>query len=174
MSSVLEIIKTRRSVRKYKTDPVPRALIEKVIEAGTYAATGRGSNLLSSLQLLIKIFVKRSTKIKCEIFGRPDFDTFYGAPVILIVAANKANNTATYDGSLVLGNMMLEAHELGLGSCWIHRCKESMDSELYKDLFKKLGIVGDYEGVGHLALGYADGPLPKCAPRKEHWSYFVE
>lgn len=60
MSSVLEIIKTRRSVRKYKADPVSRALIEKVIEAGTYAATGRGSNLLSSLQLLIKIFVKRS------------------------------------------------------------------------------------------------------------------
>lgn len=112
--------------------------------------------------------------MNAEIFGRPGFDTFYGAPVILIVAANKANNTAIYDGALVLGNMMLESHELGLGSCWIHRCKEAMDSDLYKDLFKKLGIVGDYEGVGHLALGYADGPQPKCAPRKEHWSYFVE
>ena len=60
MSSVLEIIKTRRSVRKYKTDPVSRALIEKVIEAAPMLQLVGGSNLLSSLQLLIKIFVKRS------------------------------------------------------------------------------------------------------------------
>lgn len=174
MSSVLENIKTRRSVRKYKPDPVPRELIEKVIEAGTYAATGRGQQSPVIIAVTNKDLREKITKLNAEIFGRPGFDTFYGAPVILIVAANKANNTAIYDGALVLGNMMLEAHELGLGSCWIHRCKEAMDSELYKDLFKKLGIVGDYEGEGHLTLGYADGPQPKCAPRKEHWSYFVE
>ena len=174
MSSVLENIKTRRSVRKYKPDPVPRELIEQVLEAGTYAATGRGQQSPVIVAVTNKDLREKITKLNAEIFGRPGFDTFYGAPVILIVAANKANTTAIYDGALVLGNMMLEAHELGLGSCWIHRCKEAMDSELYKDLFKKLGIVGDYEGVGHLALGYADGPQPKCAPRKEHWSYFVE
>lgn len=174
MSSVLEIIKTRRSVRKFKADPVPRELIDKVIEAGTYAATGRGKQSPVIIAVTNKDLRLKITKLNAEIFGKPDFDTFYNAPVILIVAAEKSNNTAVYDGSLVLGNMMLEAHDLGLGSCWIHRCKESMESDLYKDLFKKLHIEGDYEGVGHLALGYADGNLPKCAPRKDNWSFFVE
>ena len=113
MSSVLENIKTRRSVRKYKPDPVPRELIEKVIEAGTYAATGRGQQSPVIIAVTNKDLREKITKLNEEIFGRPGFDTFYGAPVILIVAANKANNTAIYDGALVLGNMMLEAHELG-------------------------------------------------------------
>ncbi len=70
--------------------------------------------------------------------------------------------------------MMLEAHALGLGTCWIHRAKESMEHELYKDLFRSLGIEGEYVGVGHLALGYADCELPKAAPRKENFVYYVK
>lgn len=174
MSSVLENIKTRRSVRKFKSLPVPHEMTEKVIEAGTYAASGRGHQSPVIIAVTNKELRDKITKLNAQIFGKPDFDTFYGAPVILIVAANKANPTAVYDGSLVLGNMMLEAHDLGLGSCWIHRCKESMESDLYKEIFRKLHIEGDYEGVGHLALGYPDGPLPKCQPRKEHWSYFID
>ena len=84
------------------------------------------------------------------------FDPFYGAPAILIVLANKECRTAVYDGSLTMGNLMLAAHNFGLGSCWIHRAKEEFESEKGKAILKKLGINGEYEGIGHCALGYAD------------------
>ncbi|MDY5903818.1 MAG: nitroreductase family protein, partial [Succinivibrio sp.] len=71
-------------------------------------------------------------------------------------------------------NMMLAAHALGLGSCWIHRAKESMETPLYKDLFKSLGIEGDFEGIGHLALGYVSGDYPACPKRKENSVYYVK
>ncbi|MGN1281307.1 MAG: nitroreductase [Succinivibrio sp.] len=174
MTEILDVIRTRRSIRRFKTDAVPRELIEKVIEAGTYAATGRNSQSPVIIAVTNRELRDRISSLNAKIYGKPDFDTFYGAPVILIVAASKAANTYVYDGSLVLGNMMLEAHHQGLGSCWIHRCRESMSDPLYKEIFERLGIQGEYEGIGHLALGYTDGEYPKTLPRKENYSYFIE
>lgn len=174
MSEVLENIKTRRSIRKFKQDCVPQDLIDKVVEAGLYAASGRGQQSPVIVVITNKEMREKISKLNAEIFGRPGFDTFYGAPIYILVAANKANNTAVYDGSLVLGNMMLEAHDLGLGTCWIHRAKESMEYPLYKELFKSLGIEGDFEGVGHLSLGYIDGDNPKVIARKENRVFYVK
>ena len=95
------------------------------------------------------------------------FDPFYGAPVILIVLADKACNTYIYDGSLVMGNMMLAAHSLGLGSIWIHRAKEEFELPEWKQLLSDLGVSGEWEGIGHCAVGYADCDLPKAAERKD-------
>ena len=86
---------------------------------------------------------------------------------------DKARPTAIYDGSLVMANLMLEAHALGIGSCWIHRAKEEFESEEGKELLKSLGIEGDYEGIGHCVLGYVDGEYPKTPERKENWVYKI-
>ena len=102
-----------------------------------------------------------------------DFDPFYGAPVVLVVLADKSIPTYVYDGSLVMGNLMLEAHALGVDSCWIHRAKEEFESAEGKEILKSLGIEGDYEGIGHCILGYADGDEPQCQPRKDNWVYRV-
>ena len=93
---------------------------------------------------------------------------------MLIVLASKERPTYIYDGSLVMGNLMLEADALGIGSCWIHRAKEEFESEEGKEILRSLGIEGDYEGIGHCILGYADGPAPKAAPRKESYVYYAE
>ena len=102
------------------------------------------------------------------------FDSFYGAPVVLIVLANKDVPTYIYDGSLVMGNLMNAAESLGVASIWIHRAKEEFDSEFGKDLLKKLGVEGDFEGIGPCALGYAAEPAKDAAPRKENYVYYVE
>lgn len=81
--------------------------------------------------------------------------------------ADKSKKTYLNDGSLVLGNMMLEAHELGLASCWINRAKETFQREEWQEWLRTIGVNPEvYEGIGHLALGYADGPLPAPLPRK--------
>lgn len=73
-----------------------------------------------------------------------------------------------------MGNLMLVAHELGIGSCWIHRAKEEFESEEGKELLKSLGITGDYEGIGHCVLGYVDGEYPEIKDRREHTTFWVE
>ena len=79
-----------------------------------------------------------------------------------------------YDGSLVMGNMMLAAHTLGLGSIWIHRAKEEFEMTEYKQLLKKLGIEGEWEGIAHCAVGYTDGELPQAADRKDGRVFWIE
>ena len=94
-------------------------------------------------------------------------DPFYGAPAVLIVLASKEYPTYIYDGSLVMGNLMLAAHSLGVGSCWIHRAKETFELPEWKNWLSDGGLDGDYEGIGHCALGYVDGEYPAPIPRKE-------
>ena len=105
---------------------------------------------------------------------RSENDPFYGAPVVLIVLADKSVRTEVYDGSLVMGNLMLAADAKGIGSCWIHRAKEEFESEEGKALLKKLGIEGDYEGIGHCVLGYRADEKPVPAPRKENRVFWCE
>ena len=173
MSDVLETIKNRRSIRKYKSDMIPKDKLEKIIEAGTYAATGMGKQSPIIIAVTNKELRDKLSAMNAKIMG-VNSDPFYGAPVVLIVLADKSRPTYVYDGSLVMGNLMLEAEAQGIGSCWIHRAKEEFESEEGKEILKSLGIEGDYEGIGHCVLGYADGPAPKAAPRKDSYVYFAE
>ena len=173
MSDVLETIKSRRSIRKYKSDMVPQDKLEKIIEAGTYAATGMGKQSPIIVAVTNKELRDKLSAMNAKIMGT-NTDPFYGAPVVLIVLADKSRPTYLYDGSLVMGYLMLEAEAQGIGSCWIHRAKEEFESEEGKEILKSLGIEGDYEGIGHCVLGFADGPAPKAAPRKDSYVYYVK
>ena len=161
---VFEAIKTRRSIRRYKSDMVPDELLDKIIEAGLYAASGMNRQSTIILKITDKALRDELARMNAAGMGR-DSDPFYGAPAVLVVLASKDIPTYIYDGSLAMGNMMLEAHELGLGSCWIHRAKEEFSSAEGRALLEKLGVKGNYEGIGHLIVGYADGDYPAAPPR---------
>lgn len=164
---------TRRSVRKYKPDMVPQEKLDKILEAGTYAATGMGRQSPIILAVTDKAMRDRLSKMNAAIMG-VDSDPFYGAPVVLVVLADKNVPTYIYDGSLVMGNLMNAAHAEGIASCWIHRAKEEFNSPEGKQFLQDLGITGDYEGIGHCILGYADGDEPAAKPRKENYVYSVK
>ena len=170
---MLDKMKTRRSVRKFKPDMIPKEIIEKIVEAGTYAASGMNRQPGLIVAVTNKELRDKLSKMNADIMGA-NTDPFYGAPVVLIVLADKSAPTYLYDGSLVMGNLMLAAHELGIGSCWIHRAKEEFDSEEGKAILKELGIEGDYEGIGHCVLGYTDGEYPDVKPRKENMVFWAE
>ncbi len=126
MSEVLDKIKSRRSIRKYRSDMIPQDKLEKIIEAGTYAATGMGKQSPIIIAVTNKELRDKLSAMNAKIMGVDNMDPFYGAPVVLIVLADKSRPTCVYDGSLVMGNLMLEAEEQGIGSCWIHRAKEEL------------------------------------------------
>lgn len=173
MSDAMENLLTRRSIRSYKPDAVPKELLDKIIEAGTYAATGMGAQSPIIIAVTDKEVRDKLSRMNAAVMGSQE-DPFYGAPVVLIVLADKSRGTYLYDGSLVMGNLMLAAHALGIGSCWIHRAKEEFETPEGKEILKSLGIEGDYEGIGHCILGYADGPQPTAKPRKDSYVYYIE
>lgn len=174
MSELLEKIETRRSIRKYKSTMIPHDVIEKIIKAGTYAATGRNHQGCKIICVTNPELRNQLSEVNRQIGGWPeDFDPFYGAPVVLIVLADKNWPTHVYDGSLVMGNLMLAAHELGVGSCWIHRAKEEFEMEIGQQILKNLNIEGDWEGIGHCVLGYPDGDYPTAPERKEDWVHYL-
>ena len=175
MSKIMDVIKGRRSIRKFKPDMISREAINEIIEAGLYAASGMGKQSPIVIAITNKDARDKIMAQNRAIGGwNEDFDPFYGAPVILIVLANKDAATYVYDGSLMLGNMMTAAQNLGIGSIWIHRAKEEFESDEGKALLRELGIEGDYEGIGHLAIGYADCDNPEAHPRKDNRVFFVE
>ena len=175
MNDIIKAMKERRSVRKFKSDMPDKKDIEQIVEAGLYAANGRGKQAVITVAVTNRELRDKISDINRRIGGWSEgFDPFYGAPVILIVLADKNWPTCVYDGSLVMGNMMLAAYSLGLGSIWIHRAKEEFETDEYKELLKSLGVEGEWEGIGHCAVGYADGDIPTPAERKDGRVFWVE
>ena len=174
MNEIIKAMMERRSIRKFKSDMVSKKDIDEIIEAGLYAANGMGRQAVITVAVTNKELRDKIAEDNRKIGGwDKGFDPLYGAPVILIVLAEKDWRNKVYDGSLVIGNMMLAAHSLGLGSIWIHRAKEEFETEEYKKMLKDIGVQGEWEGIGHCAIGYIDGDIPKPAPRKENRVYFI-
>lgn len=175
MNDIIRAMEERRSIRNFKSDMPSKEDIEQIIEAGLYAANGMGKQATITVAITNKELRDRLSAENCKIGGwKEGFDPFYGAPVILVVLADKNWANRVYDGSLVMGNMMLAAHSLGLGSIWIHRSKEEFDMPEYRRLLKELGVEGEWEGIGHCAIGYIEGDVPKAAKRKDKRVFWVE
>lgn len=173
MNEVLQAIKDRKSVKKFKDTPVPKELIEQIVEAGLYAPSG----LNKQAPIVIAVTDKKTRDELSRLnAGKDPFfrsDPFYGAPCVLVVLADKSAHTYLYDGSLTMGNMLLAAHSLGLGACWIHRAKETFETPEGKAVLQKLGLTGDYEGIGNCVVGYPD-MTPAAKPRKENRVFYIE
>lgn len=174
MSDIIQAMKERRSIRHFKPDMPGKELLEQIAKAGLYAANGKGQQETITLVITDKALRNKLSKVNRQICGfDDDVDPFYGAPAILVVLANKNHPTYLYDGSLVMGNMMLAAHALGLGSIWIHRAKQEFELPEYKKLLSDLGIEGEWEGIGHCAVGYIDGEIPQAAERKPNRVFWI-
>ena len=172
MQDLLEVINSRVSVKSYKSDPVPKHLIDKIIEAGLNAPSG-----LNSQKTIILAVTDKETRDLLSFLnaGKDPFkraDPFYNAPCVLVVLVEKNAPTYLYDGPIVMENMLLASHALGLGACWIHRAKETFETDEGKAILKKLGIEGEYEGVGNCVIGYAE-TIPAKKPRKENRVYYI-
>lgn len=168
MNETMKTILTRRSVKKYTDRMVSDELIKQVVEAGTYAPSGMNKQSAMIIAVTNRELRDRLSRINLEIITGKKLETssghgdpFYGAPVVLVVLADKQVGTRVYDGSLVMENMMLAAHSLGLGSCWIHRAKETFDSEEGREHPARVGHRGRVRGHSLLHTGL------RCPRRSE-------
>ncbi len=167
---VLEAIRTRRSIRKYKKEQITDVELNQVLEAGTFAPTGNNRQDPVIVAVQNSDTIAKLVKMNAAIMG-VDSNPYYGAPTIVLVfvPVPELNRNAVQDGSLVLGTMMLAAHSLGLASCWINREMEMFATSEGKQMMTEFGIPKGYMGVGALSLGYPAIPNPKALPRKENY-----
>ena len=175
MNETLKTILERRSCKKFKPDMVPEDVVNKIVEAGTWAPSGKGMQSAIILAVTNKDVINKLRDENKKAMGAPEeYDPFYGAPVVLVVLAKKDVFTHVYDGSLVIGNMLLAAESLGVGAVWIHRAKEEFESDYGKELLKSLDIEEEYEGIGHCCLGYQEGEKMAPKPRKDNYVYYLK
>ena len=169
MNEVIKCLAERRSCKKYLPKQVDEAALQEILLAGTYAPSGKNRQAAKILVLQKPEDIAAVERLNAAVLGNPDGRPFYGAPTVLVVLADPEVNTAVEDGSLAMGNLMNAAHSLGVASCWIHRAREVFDSEEGRALLRKWGVTGEYIGVGHCLLGYADGPEKPASPRKSDY-----
>lgn len=165
MNETLKVLKERRSIRKYRPEQIKPAELDAILEAGTWAACGKG--IQSAVMVVVQDpeTISLLSRMNAAIWGK-DTDPFYGAPTVVVVLGDTRQTNWLQDGSLVMGNLMNAAWSLGVGSCWINRAMEAFDLPDGKALLKKWGLPDSYRGVGNCILGYADGPVPAPKPRK--------
>ena len=174
MNDVIKAMLERRSIRRFKPDMPKKEDLEQIIQAGLYAPSARGLQPTMVVAVTDKETRDRLSAVNAEIWGREGVDPFYGAPAILIVLGTKEAPNRVYDGSLTMGNLLLAAHALGLGGIWIHRAKQEFELPEWQEWLKSLGVEGEWEGIGHCAVGYMDCELPKAAKRKENRVFWAE
>ena len=166
MNETLRVLKERRSIRKYKTEQIKDEELDAILEAGTWAPTGKGQQSPVMVVVQEDENIAYMYRLNDQIQGKPGTDPFYGAPTVVVVLADGENPNWFADGSLVMGNLMNAAQSIDVGSCWINRAKELFDMPEGKELLKKWGLEEKYRGVGNCILGYADGHAPAPKPRK--------
>lgn len=167
MNETLKTLKERRSIRKYQARQVEPQALDAILEAGTWAASGKGCQPAVMVVVQDRETLDTLSAANAEIWGRPGADPFYGAPTAVVVLADSQRATWLQDGSLVMGNLMNAAASLGVGSCWINRAMEYFDQPEGKAFLRKWRLPETMRGVGICVLGYADGPAPQAKPRKD-------
>ena len=162
----LEVLKNRRAIRAYKPEQINDAELDAVLEAGTYAPTGAGTQGVQIVAVQSPENVAAVDALNAKVLNRPDAHPYYGAPTILLIFETDACVTHELDGAAVCTNLLNAAFAAGLGSCWIHRCKQMFELPEGKALLRQWGLPETLVGVASIALGYAACPQPTAKPRR--------
>lgn len=163
MNQAYENIITRRSCKAYSDKKIAKEVLEKIVQAGQMAPTGRNRQAIAFVVIQDETLIKELSQLNASILGAKT-DPFYNAPNLIVVLAKKDVPTHVYDGSLAMENLMLAANALGVSSCWIHRAKEVFELDRGKELLEKWQLQ-EYEGIGNCILGYSLNEPAQRSPR---------
>ena len=172
MNDVTKVLCSRRSIRKFKDEQIPKEKLDEILKCGTFAPNGKSKQSDKIVVIQNRNLIEEIAKINGSFVNKTGLNPFYNAPTLIIVFADK--NVATYveDGSAVITNIVNAAFSLNIDSCWIHRAKETFETEFGKKLMAKWGLDDNYVGIGNVVLGYRDMILPSAMPRKSDFIIF--
>ena len=148
----IEVLKTRRSCRNFTKEQVGKVDLQTILDCGLNAPSGMNRQDSRIVVIQDSDTVKDMSRLNSMIWGK-ETDPFYGAPTVCLILVPTDNPNGVKDGSLIIGAMQDAAYAIGVGSCWINRCKEMLELPDGKACLAKWGLEG-YEGVGCCILGY--------------------
>jgi len=166
MNEVIKNIETRRSVRKYSDKLVSKEDLTTIMKAGTFAPSGRSAQSPIMVCIQNPDTIAKIAKLNAAVINS-DSNPFYGAPTLIVVFAKIERTTNIQDGSAAITTMLNAAHSIGIDTCWIHRAKETFETEEGKAMMKKWGVSDEYTGIGNVILGFCDGEYPVAKSRNE-------
>ena len=172
-TEALEVMKNRRSIRAYKPEQISAEELDLVLEAGTFAPNGGGTQGFVIVAVQDPATVAKLNELNAKVLAKmtdkdpSEFTPYYGAPTVLLVFATEESSTPVQDGSSVTCNLVNAAYAVGLGTCWVHRAKEIFESSEGKALLQAWGLPENVQGITSVALGYPAGDYPVAPPRKD-------
>ena len=172
MNEVTKVLCTRRSIRKFKSAQIPKEILDEILKCGTFAPNGKSKQSAKIVVVQNKDLIEEIAKVNGSFVNKAGLNPFYNAPTLIIVFADKNITTHIEDGCAVISNILNAAFSLDVDSCWVHRAKETFETEFGKKLMKKWGLGEEYVGIGNVVLGYRDMILPPAMPRKEDYIIF--
>jgi nitroreductase len=187
MNAVIENMITRRSIRAFKADQITEEDLNTILLAGSYAPSGMGmqswkftaiqnaatmkkvNEAIRQTLLTVPVTPETHPYVLSLIKKAEDenADFLYHAPTYILVSNLKDNGNSMADSALAIGNMMLAAHSLGIGSCWLNQLPGLTHMPLIRQLLTDLGIPENHIVYGSVVMGYAAGEAPLAAPRKD-------
>ena len=173
MSNLMEVIKSRRSTRAFKSELPPKDQIMQIVEAAEWAPSGMGKYLWHFTVIYNAEKSLKLARAVAEADNRGPEYNFYGAPVNIIISYKRDEHHALVDGAAAMENLLLMATELGLGSCWINRAMETFELPEGKALLAEWGLGENWKGVGNCILGYTDQAVLGDKARKEDRVLYV-
>ena len=164
---VIDNIKQRRSIRKYKDQKISKDELNLILEAGTYAPSAM--NQQSSIMVVLDDEeIYKEIRLLTDKYFPSRKPYFYNSKDIIIVFGDSNCKCPIEDGSLVLQNLFLAASSLNIGSCWINYLRNLFKTEEGIKLQEKMNIPSNYFVIGTCILGYPD-ETPVLKPRKEDY-----
>lgn len=164
----IENLLTRRSIRKYKTDEVPKDLLEKIIECAKASPTGMNRQEKLFTVVTKEDDIQRLASAIAKSLDRDDYHIYY-AKALIIVTVPEDLKLGDADTSTAMQNIYLASHALGLASVWINQLRGNKDEGVRKVL-SSFKIPENHISYGMMAIGYAD-EVPKAKERTEKVVY---
>jgi nitroreductase len=187
MSNAITNILERRSIRQYMDRKVPKNELSLILKAGKYAPTAADAQpwhftVIQNTEVINRITdaLKSASKhpsvpeFLAPKVNKPEYTVNYGAPVFIIISGDPRRSTSINDCSLAAGNIMLAAHSLNLGSCWINQPGIVCDVPEFRSLLTELGVPAEYRVYACVCLGYPDQEISQAPERREDVENYVE
>lgn len=184
---ILEVMRKRRSIRKYQDRQISREALERIVEAGLYAPNAGGGQRARIVAVHNRELTEKIGRLNLARFDRSRLaggyvsseqpsniddptikNGFYGAPTVCVIFGAKKFLYSVPDAFCCAENMVLAAAELGIASCIIARGEETFDNEAGRELLQKWGIPETDTALCFVILGYCDGDYPPIKPRKDN------
>ena len=172
MNQVINALLTRRSIRSFTNEPIPREELKAIANAAIYAPSGMNRQTWQFVVVDDRATIDKLAKVVGKAYGADEGYCFYRPAAVIIAANHRESRHGCADCSCALQNMFLAAHSFGIGSVWINQLNSTCDMPPVREMLTQLGLKESHVVYGMAALGYAAVPAKEPDKNEDAITYY--